>query len=54
MPARSMKTMRMTSTTGSSNAATLAVRVENPPVPSVEKVWQMASKAESPASRSSP
>jgi hypothetical protein len=50
MPASSMKTMRMASTSGSSKAAMLAVRVEKPPVPSVENVWQRASKADRPAS----
>jgi hypothetical protein len=47
-----MNTMTMYSISGLSNAAMLAVRVENPPVPRVENDWQTASKPSIPASQS--
>jgi hypothetical protein len=47
-----MKTTTMYSIKGELNPAMLVDRVENPPVPSVEKVWHTASKVVIPASRS--
>jgi len=50
MPDSSMNTTMIASITTESKAATLAVRVENPPVPSVENVWHAASNRDRPAS----
>ena len=50
-PARNMKTVMTHSTAGLRNPPTDAVLVENPPVPSVEKVWQIASNGLIPARR---
>lgn len=47
-----MKTITMPSMRGLPNAPMLAVRVEKPPVATVENEWQMASKDPMPASRS--
>ena len=53
MPPISMKAM-MTHWTIGSNAPTLSFRVEKPPVASVVSAWQIASKAGTSRSRSSP
>jgi hypothetical protein len=51
-PASSIKKTRTYSIPGLWKAATLAFRVEKPPVPIVAKVWQIASKEFMPAQRS--
>ena len=48
-----MKTVQIHSTAGKPKPPTLALRVENPPVPIVENAWARASTALSPAFHSS-
>ena len=48
-----MKAVQIHSTAGRPNPPTLALRVENPPVPIVENAWASASTAHMPAFHSS-
>ena len=48
-----MNAVQTHSAAGLANAARLALRVEKPPVPSVEKAWQSASSQPMPQRRSS-